>query len=160
MKISRIELYNFGSYKDYCSFDFSADNPNKRIVVIGGKNGAGKTTLFTAIQVCLYGCYAFGYKSAGHFYRKEIYKLINSDARIKQEESTHVTVEFQHVNGRDNIDYVITREWSWRTGDIEESLVVLQNGVKLDEEGTSSFQNYLIHLIPPEMLKLYFFDGE
>ena len=28
------------------------------------------------------------------------------------------------------------------------------------EEAKLNFQNYLLHLIPPELLKLYFFDGE
>ena len=84
MKINKIELYNFGSYEDYCVFDLSSNDPAKKIVVIGGKNGAGKTTLFTAIEVCLYGHYAFGYKIAGKFYFKTISELINRNAKLKK----------------------------------------------------------------------------
>ena len=51
MKIKRIALNNFGSYENLNTFDFTANEDSKRVVVIGGKNGAGKTTLFTAIQV-------------------------------------------------------------------------------------------------------------
>ena len=55
MKLTKIELNNFGSYygKNVLSIDVSDDN--KQIVLIGGENGAGKTTLFTAIVLCLYG---------------------------------------------------------------------------------------------------------
>ena len=42
----------------------------------------------------------------------------------------------------------------------QESFCVKQNGAELDEESTLNFQNYLLHLIPPELHKLYFFDGE
>ena len=62
MRIKNIELHNFGSYGGHNSFNFESGIPEERVVVIGGKNGAGKTTLFTAIQVCLYGNYAFGFK--------------------------------------------------------------------------------------------------
>ena len=65
MRIKKIELYNFGSYEGQNELNFEITNPEQRVVVIGGKNGAGKTTLFTALQVCLYGHYAFGYKTAG-----------------------------------------------------------------------------------------------
>ena len=68
MRIKNIELHNFGSYADHNSFSFESSTPEERVVVIGGKNGAGKTTLFTAVQVCLYGHYAFGYKSASKKY--------------------------------------------------------------------------------------------
>ena len=63
MRIERIELNNFGSYEESNVFDISSASDDKRIVIIGGKNGAGKTTLFTAIQTCLYGHTAFGFKS-------------------------------------------------------------------------------------------------
>ena len=78
MKINNISLFNFGSYKGLNSFDFHNADPNKRVVVIGGKNGAGKTTLFTALQICLYGHYAFGFRSTGRHYLREIYNLVNN----------------------------------------------------------------------------------
>jgi len=70
MILQRIELNNFGSYRNSNSFVISTDNPERKIVVIGGKNGAGKTTLFTAIELALYGHYCFGYKNAGKLYYK------------------------------------------------------------------------------------------
>lgn len=160
MRIKNIKLYNFGSYAGQNSFDFQSDCPEQRVVVIGGKNGAGKTTLFTAVQVCLYGNFAFGYKAAGKRYLREIYDLINNQVRIDDQETAFIEIEFQQVDNTDLYDYIIRRSWSWPQNELEETLTVWQNGEKLDEDELLNFQNYLIHLIPPDMLKLYFFDGE
>ena len=53
MKINKIVLYNFNSYEGLNKFDFTSDDSNKNIILIGGKNGAGKTSLFTAIKIAL-----------------------------------------------------------------------------------------------------------
>ncbi|MEI3142573.1 MAG: AAA family ATPase [Oscillospiraceae bacterium] len=71
-----------------------SDSPEERVVVIGGKNGAGKTTLFTAVQVCLYGNFAFGFKTAGKRYLTEIYNLINNQVRIDDNESAFIEIGF------------------------------------------------------------------
>ena len=65
MRIKNITLHNFGSYRGNNQFHFEVNRSGKRVVVIGGKNGAGKTTLFTAIQVCLYGNFAYFKRSTG-----------------------------------------------------------------------------------------------
>lgn len=158
MKIEHIELYNFGSYEESNIFDIAASD-DKRIVIIGGKNGAGKTTLFTAIQTCLYGHTAFGFKSSGKRYLKEIYELINNKARLDESKSAYIRIRFSENNVDSDI-YDVTRFWQWSNGIISETFSVSQNGVLLEEEDKLNFQNYLLHLIPPELLKLYFFDGE
>lgn len=160
MRIKNIKLNNFGSYAGQNSFDFKSACPEQRVVVIGGKNGAGKTTLFTAVQVCLYGNFAFGYKAAGKRYLREIYNLINNQVRIDDQETAFIEIEFQQFDNTDLFEYIIRRSWSWPQNELEETLTVWQNGEKLDEDELLNFQNYLIHLIPPDMLKLYFFDGE
>ena len=99
MKIEHIELNNFGSYEESNIFDLSTASDDKRIVIIGGKNGAGKTTLFTAIQTCLYGHTAFGFKSAGKRYLKEIYELINNKARLDESKSAYIRIRFSENNG-------------------------------------------------------------
>jgi len=160
MRIKKIELYNFGSYEGQNELNFETTNPGQRVVVIGGKNGAGKTTLFTALQVCLYGHYAFGYKTAGKLYLKEIYNLINNKIRLDKSQYAYLEVAFQQVDNTDLLEYVIRREWKWPKNELGESLEVFCNGEKLKEDELYNFQNFLLHLIPPDLLKLYFFDGE
>ena len=160
MRINKIKLYNFGSYEGQNNFDFSTNKPEERVVVIGGKNGAGKTTLFTAIQVCLYGNYTFGYKTAGKLYLKEIYNLLNSKIRLDENAKAYIEITFSHIDNSEMIEYVIRREWCWPKNELKETLVVYKNENLLEDEELSNFQNYLLHLIPPDMLKLYFFDGE
>lgn len=160
MKIQRITLNNFGSYENLNTFDFAEVTDEKRVVVIGGKNGAGKTTLFTAIQVCLYGNYSFGYKTSGKVYLKDIFKLLNSTARLDETKSAYIEIAFTQEDHTDESEYIIRRSWAWPHNDVVEQLTVMQNGVLLDEAELANFQNFLLHLIPPDMLKLYFFDGE
>ena len=160
MRIKNIQLHNFGSYGGHNGFNFEANSPEERVVVIGGKNGAGKTTLFTAVQICLYGNFAFGFKTAGKRYLSEVYNLINNQVRVNENESAFVEIGFQQVDNTDLFDYVIRRSWCWPQNEIRETLTVWQNGHQLEESELLNFQNYLIHLIPPDMLKLYFFDGE
>lgn len=159
MKIERIELYNFGSYEELNTFDIETEDASKRIVIIGGKNGAGKTTLFTAMQVCLYGHASFGFKTSGKRYLKEIYDLINNQARLDESKNAYVKICLSESR-IDTDHYEIVRSWSWSNSIVHEKLSVKQNGKELDEEATLNFQKYLLHLIPPELHKLYFFDGE
>jgi len=159
MKIERIELYNFGSYEDVNSFELMSDDASKRIVIIGGKNGAGKTTLFTAMQICLYGHASFGFKTSGKRYLKEIYDQINNQARLDESKSAYVKIRFSESR-IDTDHYEVIRSWTWSNRAVDEKFQVIQNGVLLDEEAALNFQNYLLHLIPPELHRLYFFDGE
>ena len=133
MKIERIELNNFGSYEDINSFDVMTHDQSKRIIIIGGKNGAGKTTLFTAIQICLYGHASFGFKTSGKRYLKEIYDLINNQARLDETKSAYVKICFSESR-IDTDHYEVTRFWTWSNSIITEIFSVKQNGVLLDEE--------------------------
>lgn len=159
MKVERIELYNFGSYEDINTCEFTADDASKRIVIVGGKNGAGKTTLFTAMQICLYGHASFGFKTSGKRYLQEIYDRINNHARLDESKSAYVKIDFSERE-IDIDHYEVIRSWTWSDSVVSETFTVKQNGVLLDEEASLDFQNYLLHLIPPELHKLYFFDGE
>lgn len=159
MRIKKIELCNFGSYEGVNSFDVGAESPEQRIVIVGGKNGAGKTTLFTAIQICLYGHIAFGYKSAGKLYYKELFSLINDKARMDENDIAYVKIVFTE-NRIDHDEFVMTRQWHWNNTNIVENLSVVKNNIVFNEDAIIDFQNYLLHLIPPDLLNLYFFDGE
>ena len=160
MKLTKIELNNFGSYygKNVLSIDVS-DN-NKQIVLIGGENGAGKTTLFTAIVLCLYGHYSFGYKNSGKVYTQKVFTYINDTAKLDEDESASVTLDFVDSSNGDLDSYSITRSWTWKKSNVKESITAQKNGQALEKQSLTDFQNFLLNMIPPSLLKLYFFDGE
>lgn len=160
MIIQKIELYNFGSYEGYCSFSFENPDPSRRIVIIGGKNGAGKTTLFSAIQLCLYGYHTFGYKSPTKLYFREVKHAVNNHAILSSEESAYIRIHFTNTESHGIHTYSIERLWTWPADTIMEQFYIEKNGRSLSPEETDDFETFLLHMIPPEMLKLYFFDGE
>ena len=45
MRIKQLKLHNIGPFAGEHSFSFHTEDPQKQIVIIGGRNGAGKTTL-------------------------------------------------------------------------------------------------------------------
>ena len=160
MKLTKIELNNFGSYygKNVLSIDVSDEH--KQIVLIGGENGAGKTTLFTAIVLCLYGHYSFGYKNSGKLYTQKVFTYINDTAKLDEEESAYVTLDFVDSSNGDLDSYSITRSWAWKKSNVKETIRAQKNGQELEKQSLTDFQNFLLNMIPPSLLKLYFFDGE
>ena len=160
MILQKIELNNFGSYKDYNVFNLDISDPNKKIVIIGGKNGAGKTTLFVAVELALYGHYCLGYKNSGKRYTKKVMTYINDSAKMNEDERAYVAIEFSDSTNGDLDQYRIVRSWSWKKGEPKEDFQVVKNGQQLADQDLTDFQTFLLHLIPPSLLKLCFFDGE
>lgn len=160
MILTRIELNNFGSYRNSNAFAINTDDATKKIVIIGGKNGAGKTTLFTAIELALYGHYCFGYKNAGKLYTRRVMAYINDQAKLNDEETSYISLDFSDSSNGDLDHYSVTRRWTWKRGEVKESFSAIKNQKPLRDRDLVDFQNFLLHLIPPTLLKLCFFDGE
>lgn len=160
MKIKKITLYNVGPYSDVNEFDISSEEKEKNIVLIGGKNGAGKTTFFTSLRTCLYGYKAYGYESNNQFYYDEIYKLINDNEKAKVDGNARVELVLLFDDGMDNNEYQIVREWKITRRKVSEDYHIYLNGKELVGDELIDFENYLLHIIPPNLFKFYFFDGE
>lgn len=160
MILTRIEINNFGSYRDGSVFEISTGDKSKKIVIIGGKNGSGKTTLFMAIELALYGHYCLGYKNAGKLYTKKVMTYINDQAKLNDGERAYISLDFSDSNNGDLDHYRVTRTWTWKRGEIKEEFKVIKNNQLLCDHDLTDFQNFLLNLIPPTLLKLCFFDGE
>ena len=52
------------------------------------------------------------------------------------------------------------RSWSWKKSEPKEDFQVVKNGHHLTDQDLVDFQTFLLHLIPPTLLKICFFDGE
>lgn len=160
MILTRIELHNFGSYRGGNVFKINTGDKSKKIVIIGGKNGSGKTTLFMAVELVLYGHYCFGYKNAGKLYTKKVMTYINDQAKLNDEEKAYISLDFSDSSNGDLDHYRVIRTWTWKRGEIKEEFEVIKNDRVLCEQDLTDFQNFLLNLIPPTLLKLCFFDGE
>lgn len=160
MKINKVKLYNFSSYEGNNEFDFEITDSNKNIILIGGKNGAGKTSLFTAIKVALYGPLAYGYVGVNNYYVSKIKDLINSKAFQQDVVESEVQITLQLKMEREIRNYSITRRWNYTNQKLTENYMVERDGVKLDEQEVSYFENYLRSIIPPDLFEFFLFDGE
>ncbi len=160
MIINKIGLGNFGSFEGEVQFDISINNPEKNIILVGGKNGTGKTTLFTAIKLGLYGYIAFGYDTASTSYYRRIKRLINKNSLSRKNVNTYVFLDFKLEEDREIANYVLTRQWKYEEQKLVEIFSVERNGKILSEEEIESFENYIKSLIPPQLFDLFFFDGE
>lgn len=160
MKINKVKLYNFSSYEGNNEFDFEVTDKKKNIILIGGKNGAGKTSLFTAIKVALYGPLAYGYVGANPHYISKIKDLINSKAFQQETVEAEVKITLELKIEREIKSYIITRKWNYTAQKLTEEYLVEKDGIKLDEQELSYFENYLQSIIPPDLFEFFLFDGE
>ncbi len=160
MKIKKIVLYNVGPYVGENVFEIDCNNKDKNIILIGGKNGAGKTTFFTSLRTCIYGHRAYGYESTNQHYYEEIYKLINDNQKSLIDGYAKVELDLLFDDGMYNNVYTITREWSLKGKKVKENYRITLNNLELAGDELLDFENYLLHIIPPNLFKFYFFDGE
>lgn len=160
MKITKIAIENLGPYIGTNHIDFSVSDAFKKVVLIGGKNGAGKTTLFNSIRIGLYGCRAFGFESNNAKYLEIVAQLINNSALLRKEGRASVTISILMDDGKYDYQYTFERSWRLTTKNLREEITVSRNGIVLSETEKSDFQSYLLQLIPPDMFRFYFFDGE
>lgn len=160
MKIKRIRLTNIGPYINQNEFDFNVSDSIKRMVLIGGKNGAGKTTLFKAIKICLYGCVAYGFEAVNAKYYAEVEKTINANEKLNRIGTAEVSIDLLLDDGKYNNTYTFIRNWKITGKRIVETFEVSKDGEPLSLTERGDFESYILHLLPPNLFRFYFFDGE
>ena len=115
-------------------------------------NGAGKTSIMEAVSFCLYGT-----KS------EMIYKNINR----KELALGNTSVSFELVVELDDgSELIVKRSWSGgavndaKAKDLEERLVVVQDGKRVSVQNKQMWQDFIRATIPPGITQFFFFDGE
>lgn len=160
MKITNILIENLGPYVGENVLSCDISDSTRNVVLIGGKNGAGKTTLFNSIKIGLYGCRAYGFESENAKYLEIISNLINSKAKLERTGVARIVISVLMEDGKNDFFYRFERSWKLSTKHLREELKIYRNDTLLNETEKSDFQSYLLQLIPPDMFRFYFFDGE
>jgi len=125
MQFTRLILENYGVYGGTTDIDLRPE-PDKPVILFGGRNGAGKTTLFESLLVCLYGASSLrmmrraaagaGTGGGGGGGRREYERLL--EARMHRGRggktaagSASITVRFAAFVGGEGVEYEVRRSW-------------------------------------------------
>lgn len=160
MKIESVQIKNIGPYIGDNTFSFDVTDSLRKMILIGGKNGAGKTTLFNAIKICLYGCVAYGFEANNSHYYEEVSKIINTSEKLKKSGDAAVIIRMLFDDGKYNNIYTFDRSWKLSGKRISEKFNLYKNGAIVSENEKSDFESYILQLLPPNLFRFYFFDGE
>lgn len=155
MFINQIIINNFRQFKEEQSIKFSC-NPSQNVTLVMGENGSGKTTLEQAFLWVLYGETEFRDKKVIN--KKSIDMLANND---------YIETEIRLYIEEENREYEIkrTQRYIKKSYKIEQQQAVLQVQYK-KENGETDYkrgreaQNLINSILPNELSKFFFFDGE
>ncbi len=152
MFIRSLRLQNYGLFRD-ATFDLRTD-VDRPIVLITGNNGAGKTSILEALRVALHGRRAFDVPLGEVEY---LQKMSNRFHAGNSEAGCSVSLEFDHVDLHRTRRVLVERTWRPKGQRIVESLSVSQDGNILTPDVAGDL---LGSIVPPEIAKYFFFDGE
>ena len=152
MKFRKFTIENYKSFQFPTEILFLDGENGKSIFLIGGMNGAGKTAIMEGINYCLYGGKT-----------DDIFRSINR----KSLALGNVNVSFEiEIEMDDASPLIVKRSWSAGTieipkaKDLEERLVVVQDGKRVSVQNKQIWQDFIRATIPPGITQFFFFDGE
>ena len=152
MIFNKLTIENYKSFQFPTAINFPQSSEGKSIFLMGGMNGAGKTSVMEAINICLYGGKP-----------ENIYKTINR----KELSKGNAFVSFELEMETDDFKTLMVHR-SWSAGatdspkfkDLEEKLVVVQDGKRVSIQNKEMWQDYINATIPKGITQFFFFDGE
>jgi DNA sulfur modification protein DndD len=150
LNITRIRVHNFGPF--YGDHELVFPENGSGVHIIRGNTGQGKTSLQRAILWALYG-------NVKDRRGKDIVptSLLNFIAQKEKKFDFHVNIHFN----QDGKEWVISRQMSANAH--QDSLYQKNLVLSVTEEGvakTGNPQQYIERIIPHDLSRFYFFDGE
>ena len=145
MLLKKIVLTNFRQFYGTQELEIAGDS-DKNVTLIHAENGVGKTTVLNAILWCFYK------ETTPRFEQPD--KIANQQAISEGNYTFKVEVLFEN----ENEEYLVTRECDERNGeDLPLKAFVVNNG---NYKPLSNPAAFVDSVIPREMAKYFFFDGE
>jgi DNA sulfur modification protein DndD len=158
MIFHRLKMHNFGVYAGVQEFDFSPNEDDQSLIIVGALNGGGKTTLLTAIQLVLYGTMSPSARSKGQSYDDFLRGKINRGT--DPGEGASVSLDFSVSDDEGELLYSVRRYWKVNERNkIKERLEVYIDG-KPNDFLTENWSEHIETLLPARIMPLFFFDGE
>ena len=145
MLLKRLDIENFRLFYGAHTIDFAIEK-GKSVTVFHGENGAGKTTLLNAIHWCLTNKFTPGVNKPD--------VIINDDATIEGNKDCFVELWFEH----DGVDYRLKRGFE-NGASILKLLKIEDGNTKPIAEGRN-VDRFIQKIVPKELVKWFFFDGE
>lgn len=156
MLLESIKLENFRQFRNEY-IEFAQGDGGKNVTIIIGDNGTGKTTFAQAFFWCMYGETEFSDKNM-------LNKLVAAEMKPGQKSNVQVILKFTHGN----VSYALMREQIYRkdySNRIKGDNTIFDIAIK-DASGNTSYvkkslcEGEVKSILPKELSKYFFFDGE
>lgn len=144
MRLEKITLRNFRQFYGDQELQLATDE-KKNVTLIHAENGVGKTTILNAVLWALYG------DVTSKFEQRE--RIVNFEALSERKTSATVSVQFEF----DSKTYVVQRHHIHSNDEEKVAVFRVEGGVSKDMPAAETFIN---SVIPREMARYFFFDGE
>ena len=171
MIINSIKIKNFQTYFGEVEFEFDKPSTKKNIVLIGGLNGAGKTSFFSSIVLGLFGKNAQGIiferltgENLDDSYTSYLNEVFSYEAKNINDIEMEISISITH----EKKDLKIVRKW-WFDITVDEILEIYteHDGIVVpleipqeDVERNEYYEAYIQSIIPSQVGRFFFFDGE
>ena len=156
MIINKLTICNIRNYIGQTNVDLSVKG-KKNLILFGGLNGAGKTTFADSIRLCLY-----GHSFYGKIMSDTKYQEFLADFCTNTKDITEAFIEMNITIDEENppITMDIKRQFQKNTHGFIEKLTLKKGGSSIELIDENYWSYYIEKLIPPNVSRYFFFDGE
>ena len=152
MFIRSLSFSEYGIFKQ-ARFDLTTDIDHP-IVLVTGNNGAGKTSFLEGMRLALHGRRAFDNPIGEAEYLKTVATKFHAGGESKR---AAISLEFDFLDFHTTRRVELERSWTRKRQHVAEDLKVVVDGRSLMIEDAEDFLN---SIIPPQVARYFFFDGE
>jgi DNA sulfur modification protein DndD len=147
MKIRKVQLHNFRQFYGDHEIEF-ATGADQNVTLVHAENGFGKTTILNAVL------WAFFQETTAKFERHT--DIVNYGALEERNTEARVSVEFEFEKS----NYIVTRTYNENAGGTNKTTLSAFRVEHGNLQVLKAPQTFISSVVPQEMAKYFFFDGE